>query len=161
MGITVAEAVYIMWVRPWTYGWCRNREPRALISIPQTITRKGFFFFFLLSASAPVCTLCSIINVHNVAKFMRWVFLQREQYARAHEKKKKKSLSGETSALRELWVMSWKTALIMLTVTRQTDANVSGSINNVWGVVSVLWMLSVLTLSLLSVSLTLFNYVNL
>lgn len=58
---------------------------------------------------------------------MRWVFLQREQYARAHEK----NLSGETSALRELWVMSWKTALIMLTATRQTDVNVSGSINNV------------------------------
>lgn len=52
MGTTVAEAVYIMWIWPWTYGWCRNREPGALISILQTITHKGF----LLSASATVCS---------------------------------------------------------------------------------------------------------
>ncbi|KAF0025048.1 hypothetical protein F2P81_021929 [Scophthalmus maximus] len=48
--------------------------------------------------------------------------VQLERYTKAH-------LSGETRGLKELRVMSRKTALIMLTVTVRTDANVSGWTN--------------------------------
>lgn len=47
--------------------------------------------------------------------------------------------------MKELRVMSRKTALIMLTVTVRTDANVSGWVSHVRGAVSILWALPWLT----------------
>lgn len=62
MANTAAEAVYIMWIWPCTYGWCRNREPGVLISSLQTMTHRGF----LLSALATVCSLFVQLSMSTV-----------------------------------------------------------------------------------------------
>lgn len=98
-----------------------ERQPGALISILQTTTHGGL----LLSASATVCSLFVQLTVSTVLlNSCAGVFCSSRD---EHEN----IVSGEMQGLKELWVMSWKTALIMLTVTRWTDVSVSGSVNKV------------------------------
>lgn len=98
--------------------------------------------FFLLSTPATVCfpfvQLSMSTLLLNLCAGVFFFFLQLERYTKAH-------LSGETRGLKELRVMSRKTALIMLTVTVRTDANVSGWVSHVRGAVSILWALPWLT----------------
>lgn len=101
----------IMWIQTRTYGWCREREsPRRSLVASKRTTHKGSS---ALSVIYCLCTLCSIINVHCVAKFMCCLCPPPPSSLTTHPALSYRIKAQERLEYREHWVTSWKTAMIM------------------------------------------------